>query len=126
MQPRSRLPRKTACLSSCSRSWSRARLPTSCAAKGTLRLSADDPGQPPRSSRKPREPGRDLLNLPRAGGSRPNKEPLAEGAMATPDFDLHDIKGPMGGRVTFLKTGVGGLRPGRASAGLVDHVQVEA
>ena len=46
--------------------------------------------------------------------------------MATTDFDLNDIKRRMQGALTSLKQELSGLRTGRASAGLVDHVQVEA
>jgi len=45
--------------------------------------------------------------------------------MAAPTHNLEDIKRRMTGALTALKTELGGLRTGRASASLVDHVQVE-
>jgi ribosome recycling factor len=45
--------------------------------------------------------------------------------MAT-DFDLDDIKRRMRGAVTSLKNDLGGLRTGRASASLLDPLQVDA
>ncbi len=46
--------------------------------------------------------------------------------MAGPTHNLEDIKRRMQGALTSLKTELAGLRTGRASAGLVDHVQVDA
>lgn len=46
--------------------------------------------------------------------------------MAAPTHDIDDIKRRMQGAITSLKTELGGLRTGRASASLVDHVQVDA
>src|ERR1700741_1625692 len=46
--------------------------------------------------------------------------------MAAPTHNLDEIKRRMQGAIASLKTELGGLRTGRASAGLVDHVQVEA
>jgi ribosome recycling factor len=46
--------------------------------------------------------------------------------MATTNFDLNDLKRRMQGALTSLKGELSGLRTGRASAGLVEHVQVEA
>ena len=46
--------------------------------------------------------------------------------MAAPTHNLEDIKRRMHGALAALKTELGGLRTGRASASLVDHVQVEA
>ena len=46
--------------------------------------------------------------------------------MAAPTHNLDDIKRRMQGALAALKTELGGLRTGRASASLVDHVQVEA
>src|SRR6187402_32826 len=46
--------------------------------------------------------------------------------MAAPTHNLDDLKRRMQGAITVLKQELGGLRTGRASAGLVDHVQVEA
>jgi ribosome recycling factor len=46
--------------------------------------------------------------------------------MAVATHNLDDIKRRMQGALGSLKTELAGLRTGRASAGLVDHVQVEA
>jgi ribosome recycling factor len=46
--------------------------------------------------------------------------------MATTTFDLNDIKRRMQGAVASLKTELAGLRTGRASSGLLEHIQVEA
>ena len=46
--------------------------------------------------------------------------------MAAPTHNLEDLKRRMQGAIQVLKQELGGLRTGRASAGLVDHVQVEA
>ena len=46
--------------------------------------------------------------------------------MAAPTHNLDDIKRRMQGALAALKTELGGLRTGRASASLVDHVQVDA
>src|SRR5256714_10648649 len=46
--------------------------------------------------------------------------------MAAPSHNLDDLKRRMQGAITVLKQELGGLRTGRASAGLGDHVQVEA
>jgi len=46
--------------------------------------------------------------------------------MAAPTHNLDDLKRRMQGAITSLKHELGGLRTGRASAGLVDHVQVDA
>ncbi|MGU3494066.1 ribosome recycling factor [Xanthobacteraceae bacterium A53D] len=42
------------------------------------------------------------------------------------EFDLADIKRRMAGAVTALKTELGGLRTGRASASLLEPIQVDA
>ncbi|MFN3687450.1 ribosome recycling factor [Salinarimonas sp.] len=42
------------------------------------------------------------------------------------DFDLNDIKRRMAGAVSSLKSDLAGLRTGRASASLVEPVQVDA
>jgi ribosome recycling factor len=49
-----------------------------------------------------------------------------EGAMANNAFDLNDLKRRMQGALASLKQDLSGLRTGRASAGLVEHIQVEA
>jgi len=45
--------------------------------------------------------------------------------MAT-TFDMNDLKRRMQGAITSLKQELSGLRTGRASSALLDHVQVEA
>src|SRR5581483_3254818 len=56
---------------------------------------------------------------------RPQR-PITEAAMAATAFDMNDIKRRMQGAVASLKTELSGLRTGRASTALLDHVQVEA
>jgi ribosome recycling factor len=56
---------------------------------------------------------------------RPGR-PIAEGAMAANTFDLNDLKRRMQGAIGSLKQELSGLRTGRASTGLLDHIQVEA
>ena len=46
--------------------------------------------------------------------------------MATTAFDMNDLKRRMQGALASLKQEISGLRTGRASTGLLDHVQVEA
>ena len=46
--------------------------------------------------------------------------------MATTTFDMNDLKRRMQGAIASLKTELGGLRTGRASPGLLEHIQVEA
>src|SRR3954470_4601711 len=46
--------------------------------------------------------------------------------MAAPTHNLEDIKRRMHGALASLKTELSGLRTGRASASLVEHVQVDA
>src|SRR5256714_10130908 len=46
--------------------------------------------------------------------------------MAAPAHNLDELKRRMQGAITVLKQELGGLRTGRASAGLVDHRQVDA
>ena len=46
--------------------------------------------------------------------------------MATGNFDLNEVKRRMQGAVQSLKHELGGLRTGRASASMLDPVQVEA
>src|SRR5213592_4157651 len=46
--------------------------------------------------------------------------------MASATHDINEIKRRMQGAITSLKHELGGLRTGRASAALVDHVQVDA
>lgn len=46
--------------------------------------------------------------------------------MAATTFDLNDLKRRMQGALASLKQELSGLRTGRASPGLVEHIQVEA
>jgi ribosome recycling factor len=46
--------------------------------------------------------------------------------MATAAFDMNDLKRRMQGAIASLKQELGGLRTGRASSALLEHVQVEA
>jgi ribosome recycling factor len=46
--------------------------------------------------------------------------------MAVSAFDLNDLKRRMQGALASLKQELSGLRTGRASTGLLDHIQVEA
>ena len=46
--------------------------------------------------------------------------------MATPTHDLNELKRRMQGALQLLKQELGGLRTGRASASLLDPIQVEA
>jgi ribosome recycling factor len=49
-----------------------------------------------------------------------------EGIMATATFDMNDLKRRMQGAIQSLKQELSGLRTGRASTALLEHVQVEA
>jgi ribosome recycling factor len=51
---------------------------------------------------------------------------IAEDTMATAAFDMNDLKRRMQGAIASLKQELGGLRTGRASSALLDHVQVDA
>jgi ribosome recycling factor len=46
--------------------------------------------------------------------------------MATATFDMNDLKRRMQGAIHSLKQELGGLRTGRASSALLEHVQVDA
>ncbi|MGY3358617.1 hypothetical protein ACVWZK_005280 [Bradyrhizobium sp. GM0.4] len=46
--------------------------------------------------------------------------------MATDNFDLNEVKRRMQGAIQSLKHELGGLRTGRASASMLDPVQVDA
>jgi ribosome recycling factor len=46
--------------------------------------------------------------------------------MATTTFDMNDLKRRMQGAIASLKQELGGLRTGRASPALLEHIQVEA
>src|SRR5256714_6328102 len=54
------------------------------------------------------------------------EEPFRGIAMASPTHDLNELKRRMQGAIHLLKQELGGLRTGRASASLLDPVQVEA
>jgi ribosome recycling factor len=56
----------------------------------------------------------------------PARWPVTEGAMAATTFDMNDLKRRMQGAIASLKQELSGLRTGRASTALLDHVQVEA
>src|SRR4051794_41839215 len=93
----SRLPGKIVCLSLCSRSASRVRLRPFWAARAAPRLSAD-------------------------AASTKNIHSGVE-TMAAPTHNLDELRRRMAGAITALKQELGGLRTGRASAGVVDHVE---
>src|ERR1700727_610743 len=61
-----------------------------------------------------------------SGRTSEPKGPIAEGTMATTAFDMNDLKRRMQGAIASLKQELAGLRTGRASTALLDHVQVEA
>src|SRR5579863_9005968 len=105
MRRRSRLPRKIICLSSCSRSGSMARSRTFCAGKGT---------SPPSVSVR-------VTGAPTTAG-----KVSLERVMTMTTFDMNDLKRRMQGAIASLKQELSGLRTGRASTALLDHVQVEA
>jgi ribosome recycling factor len=46
--------------------------------------------------------------------------------MAAANFDLNDLKRRMQGAIQLFKQELGGLRTGRASTSLLDHIQVDA
>src|SRR5246127_135427 len=46
--------------------------------------------------------------------------------MAATTFDMNDLKRRMQGAIASLKQELSGLRTGRASSALLEHVQVEA
>jgi ribosome recycling factor len=46
--------------------------------------------------------------------------------MATATFDMNDLKRRMQGAIAALKQELGGLRTGRASSALLEHLQVDA
>ena len=46
--------------------------------------------------------------------------------MTTTTFDMNDLKRRMQGAIASLKGELSGLRTGRASTALLEHVQVEA
>src|ERR1041384_4709000 len=110
MRPPSRLPGKTVCLSLCSRSANRAR---------------SRPCWPGRDA--PHSSGRPVWRpFCRRSGTGRGGSSFPGGTMAAATHNLDELKRRMPGAIQVLKQELGGLRTGRASAGLVDHVQVEA
>jgi ribosome recycling factor len=59
-------------------------------------------------------------------GLEADRRPIVEGIMAATAFDMNDLKRRMQGALQSLKQELSGLRTGRASSALLDHVQVEA
>src|SRR3954462_3288246 len=95
----SRLPGKIVCLSLCSRSASRVQLRRFWQARAAPPLSAD-------------------------AASTKNIHSGVE-TMAAPTHNLDELRRRMAGAITALKQELGGLRTGRASAGLFGHVEGE-
>jgi ribosome recycling factor len=62
----------------------------------------------------------------RVAGSNSTETFIGEAFMASATYDLNELKRRMQGAVQVLKQELGGLRTGRASASLLDHVQAEA
>src|SRR3954469_24107314 len=106
----SRLPGKTGCLSSCSRSARKARSKRFCAARDARLSSAGER----RGERAPRSVMREARERQRW-----------EGLMAS-NYDINELKRRMQGAISVLKTELSGLRTGRASAHLLDPVHVDA
>jgi ribosome recycling factor len=61
-----------------------------------------------------------------AAGRKSDMQRFREDAMATATHNLEDLKRRMQGAISVLKHELGGLRTGRASASLVEPVQVDA
>src|ERR1700754_4908561 len=106
MRPLSPLPARRRCLSSYSRSPSRARSAISCA-------------EPVAGPSLPAEP---FFEKPR----RHEVLDQRESVMATGNFDINEVKRRMQGATQSLKHELGGIRTGRASASMLEPVQVEA
>src|SRR5262245_17153843 len=107
MRPRSRLLARTGCLSSYFQSARRGRLKPFCAEEAAQPLSVLE-----------------IWTNRKAGyGERVD---LKEFAMAAATHDLNELKRRMQGAIHLLKQELGGLRTGRASANLLEPVQVEA
>src|SRR5260370_1161735 len=109
MAPPPRLLGKSVCLSSCSRSAKRERSRRCCAEKGAPPSSAIE-CRPPRPAQQ-------------ASQDRPF---CSRNAMANPTHDINELRRRMQGATQLLKQELGGLRTGRASASLLEPVQVEA
>jgi ribosome recycling factor len=63
----------------------------------------------------------------RPQAARPSKKEIASGTVKMTDlFDIADLKRRMQGALQSLKHEFGGLRTGRASAGLLEPIRVEA
>src|SRR5690242_1768815 len=105
MRPHSRLPERHRCLSSCSRSPSPVRSVRCCA----------EPAAGPSSQDEPFRPDASITSF--AG---------RESVMPTGNFDINELKRRMQGATQSLKHELGGLRTGRASASMLEPVQVEA
>src|SRR6185437_4615742 len=111
MQPPLRLPAKTVYLSSCSRLPRAARSKPCCAERDDRPSSAAKSG------------ARHAHAVPRvaARSGHPRRA-----LMATATFDINELKRRMQGAMGVLKQELSGLRTGRASPHLLDHVQAEA
>src|SRR5215471_4880371 len=103
MRRRSRLPGRIGCLSSFFRSGSMVRSKPSYAVRVTSPRSANG-----------------------SVGEKAATARIAEDIMATATFDMNDLKRRMQGAIASLKQELSGLRTGRASTALLEHVQVEA
>src|SRR5215472_14003265 len=114
MPPRSRLPEKIVCLSSCSRSGKKVRSKPCFVEKGALRSWARE-----------RSTSVNEIGLTSAVCVS-TAEFQRKFAMATPTHDMNELKRRMQGAIHLLKQELGGLRTGRASASLLEPVQVEA
>src|SRR5260370_10065399 len=113
MRPHSRLPARHRCLSSYSRAPGRVRSARSCAVPDRARSV-------PAAVVCRIEPHRPLTAATAGllqGG---------ESVMPTPGFDINELKRRMQGATQSLKHELGGLRPGRAAASMLEPVQVEA
>src|SRR5262249_3246439 len=106
MQLHSPLPARRRCLSSSSRSPSPVRSARFCAERAAGPWS---PAEPFRAARR-------------------DKKAFVEGesVMSTGNFDVNELKRRMQGATQSLKHELGGLRTGRASASMLEPVQVEA
>src|SRR6185295_1297431 len=109
-----RLPRRTVCLSSCSRSAKKERSRLCCAETGAPLSSAIE-AVASRGRRATRQ-----------RHARAIDQRIRRVAMAQATHDLNELKRRMQGALQLLKQELGGLRTGRASASLLEPVQVEA
>src|ERR1700720_2171843 len=113
MPPPLRLPAKTVYLSSCSRSARKARSRPCCAAKGDRPPSAVEANGAHRAQPGPQ-------------WSEADNRFRGEALMATATYDLNELKRRMQGAMAILRQELSGLRTGRASTHLLDHVQADA